>query len=413
MKKPVIKKVKNFIKCATASVLIAGTISAAALGAINYRYSSYATDDQIETIAEKLNCDISYLTKRDGHYCVMGHNGDEPIYVYLDETVTEEDRAIAVESLDYVFGVIGDINEHYRYEIVDEATYLKKSNKTTIKYSVGNPVTHYEGKEVEVAGTAMSQTDKLSKFTNKRTANRFYINIREADGEIDHATRLGTYIHELMHLVAFADVHTLKSMQTTTKHYGNTVMQAAHAGEMVCVFTPNDYKALVSVLTENMTERQLMESFGNIQEKVANYEKEYYKFFAEKTIERSCATHKLEKGDFDFTASKKWVMMDNAEYQNFYELHIENNKYSLKIFDENYKLIDEAVGQVVWCKGVAILKDVSLKFGMYPASQHDRYEGGYIEDWSVVSFGDRFQLYNVFINDHCNLTPTLEQELGL
>jgi len=411
---PVIKKIKKFLKVTTASLLIAGTISAGAVAAVNHKFSTYATDEQIETIAEALDCDISYLTQKDNHYCVMGHNGDEPIYVYFDETLSEKDKAYAIESLDYVFGIVGDINSRYRYQIVDEAEYLKQSGKSTIKYTIGDPEAYYEGKTIDVAGNAKSKLNVLTKLTNKRVANRFYINIRSCDEATPHETILGIYIHELMHLIAFSDVHTLKSIRTTDKHYGNTIMQASHGGKMLCVLTPNDYKILISAFTENMSENELKESIGDVKQKVANYEKEYYKIFTKETIQRSNATHKLEKGDFSFTTSRKWVISDKIEYQNFYELNIVNNRYSLKIFDKNYKLVDEAVGKVIWCNGVAVLKDVTLKVGMHPAKEDERYKGGYIEDLSVISYGHKMALYNVFINDGYDLTPMeMEQELGL
>lgn len=414
---PVIKKIKKALKIATASLLIAGTISAGAVYvAVNHEYSTYATDKQIETIAEALDCDISYLTRRDNHYCVMKHNGDEPIYVYIDETVSDDDKVYIIQSLDYVFGVVGKINSHYRYQIVDEAEYLAQSDKSTIRYSVGDPKTHYDGRDIDVSGTAESILDDVSKLTNKRVTNRFYINLRKDDGTYgyDAITRLGTCIHELSHTICFADVHTLESIKTTDKHYGNTLMQSDHNGKLQHVYTPNDYKILLSVFTENMTEDKLRNSIGDIKAEVQEYEKWYYEYFTEQVIERSKATHKLERGDYSFTASRTWVMMDNTKYKNFYELNIENNKYSLKIFDENYKLVDEAVGKVIWANGVAVLKDVTLKVGMHPANENEHHQGGYIEDLSVISYGKKIELYNVFINDNYTLTEIeMEQELGL
>jgi len=77
-------------------------------------------------------------------------------------------------------------------------------------------------------------------------------------------------------------------------------------------------------------------------------------------------------------------------------------------------LVDEAVGKVIWCNGVAVLKDVTLKVGMHPAKEDERYKGGYIEDLSIISYGHKMALYNVFINDGYDLTPMeMEQELGL
>ena len=82
--------------------------------------------------------------------------------------------------------------------------------------------------------------------------------------------------------------------------------------------------------------------------------------------------------------------------------------------DENYKLVDEAVGDVVWCNGVAVLKDVTLKVGMHPANKNEHYAGGYVEDLSVVSYGNRVVLYNVFTNDNYNLNLIeLEQSFNL
>lgn len=411
--KPIIKKIKKILKISTASALLGATLFAGVVAYSNIKFSDYAPDSQVDAIAQSLNCDTSYLTKRDGHYCRMQHNGDEPIYVYFDETLTELDEELATKSLDYVFGVIGDINENYRYEIVDKAVYDAKENKSRIKYIVGNPTTKYGDLDIEVNGTAESILNKQTKLTNKRLTDDFLITMDELEENYTYEGRLYTYIHELLHLVGFADVHTLESMKTTDKFYGNTIMLSDNSGD-VDIITPNDYKALLSLLTEKLGEEELTERIGDYKQKVVQYEKDYYKFYVKKVAENSGATQRLQEGDLCFEGRLRRIMLDNSETVTYYEVSIVGNNYNLKIFNEKNMLIDEASGDVVRYNGVAVLKNVCLKNGIDPTSDEEFYEGGYINNLSIVQYDKYFELYDVCTNFGIRLNAVeLENDLTL
>jgi len=110
-KKPLIKRIKNKLKMAMAGLLVGVTITTGAtLLYSNIEYSNYSSDQEIETIAENLDCDLDYARKSFGHYMVMKHNDDEPIYIHIDESLTKDEMLEAMGAIDYVFSVVQKIN---------------------------------------------------------------------------------------------------------------------------------------------------------------------------------------------------------------------------------------------------------------------------------------------------------------
>ena len=84
----------------------------------NEKYDASLVDqsDYFEMI-EKTN---SLYELVDGLMARKAHNFDKPIYVTISSQFSDKEQNMIKESLDYIFGLVGEINPNYRYEIVDE-----------------------------------------------------------------------------------------------------------------------------------------------------------------------------------------------------------------------------------------------------------------------------------------------------
>ena len=138
------KKGKDLVRRAAALVMLTSSFATTACNLkplsdekVN-DFKSYSNVQQIERIAEALEVDISvmkFLSQNNENINRLKHNNGEPIYVSFDEGYPEDYKKIAQDSLDYVFSVIGPINEFYKeYEIVssNEASNLENNGKTVI-----------------------------------------------------------------------------------------------------------------------------------------------------------------------------------------------------------------------------------------------------------------------------------------
>ena len=94
--KPIIKKIKNGLKILTINLLMVGTILSTT-SCSNPSFENFNSDDDIISIAEKLDCDISYLKEYRDNYVRMQHNGDEPIYVCFDADLTEKEKESSIK----------------------------------------------------------------------------------------------------------------------------------------------------------------------------------------------------------------------------------------------------------------------------------------------------------------------------
>lgn len=411
MKQPTVKNKKNGLKIAVASMLSAVTLAIGGAAAYqNVKLKDYADNQQINHIAAELNCDMSIFFKSNNNYLVMEHNGDEPIYVYLDETIKGRDVALAKQSLDYVFDIVGDINENYDYEIVDKSTFDSKIGKTKIEYGLGD----VELKDVKLNGLAHHNPNILSYLTSKSTTNDYKITIRDYSiEEQDDESRLYIYIHELLHTFGFNDVYTLEKLQTTTKHYGNTIMNTEQ-GQVRTVITPDDLKILMSAYTKQMPEAELEQKIELYKQKIKEYENMYYDYYSKIVHEKSSIANKIENTNFKLDGEISTAYEDGRVLETYYEIDITDDKYHFVILNDKNKIIDSCDGEVLWKDGFAVLRNITLKHGIRPNIKNESYEGGYVQDWSIIDCGNHYELYDTFTNSGYWMYETeLESELGV
>lgn len=335
--------------------------------------STYASNSQIVNVAKQLDCDMSYVSQVANKYTKMQHNGDEPVYVCFDEKMNKKETTCAQKALDYTFGIVGKINDFYKYQLVDEPTFDSKGLKTKIYFTVTDSTN-----EDDPNATARNITNPFSLITSTETD--FYFKVlkyRKEDEEtaekLEH-----TYIHELLHVFGFDDVYK----ENTLKHMGNTYMKSGVNG----MITPNDFKCLISLYAPKFeSESEEKEAIVHYKQMIEDYETYYYDKLSDIAKARyknfSQQINILEKS-FTWYGERIVQGPNDFKFINYYELKVENKKYTFKIFDSNKKEIDTHSGEAVHCNGVIFLKDVELKEGISPSTTGSPC--GFIQDMCLL-----------------------------
>ena len=131
--KPIIKnKIKKLVISLACATVIVSTLTPAAYNTISeIKHKDNSTISQVDEYIEKFDV-IDGYRHADGER--LKHNGNEPIYIQIDNEFTKEQKETIKQALDFIFGLVGDINSNYKYEIVDNINETKYKNKVKIVY---------------------------------------------------------------------------------------------------------------------------------------------------------------------------------------------------------------------------------------------------------------------------------------
>lgn len=380
----ILKVKKAFIVGLSAALVIVTLITGGAAVYANIDLADYSNNNQISEIAQALDCDTSYVTQKNKKYVRMEHNGDEPIYVCFDKELNDKEKESAIKALDFMFGIVGQINPKYRYEIVDLAKYKRLGSKTKIYYTLGSEHIEANGKVADAHGSITRKYSWLSFLTNKRTTNDFVITIdrERAAQNIDYVN-----LHELAHAFSCDDVFSILLTKFSERHQANTILHPA-IGEDIVLASPNDVKIFISLYApkfKNDSEKQ--EFLTKQQQNLAAYEEFYYHAFAQHCKDNYYVSGEFQQKDFVYKNTIHYTA--TPQYNPTHHITLEGEHYTLQIFNNDEQLIDSAEGEVIWVDGIAILKEVRLSQGLKPGIKNSTFPDGYVQDLALVK-QDRF-----------------------
>ena len=366
--KPIIKKVKNTLKIATASLLIAGTLTVGTAIVVGSKYDDYMSTEEINEVIELLDCDDDYLRQNNGDYYRMEHNGDEPIYVFIDDRYTEEEKVAVQKSLDTIFGIVGTINNKYKYKIVNESEFNSKIGKTKIFYTLKDDV------EMEVDNALAqihSEFNMLNRLTEKKLMNNFTVRIdREKinNSSVENQLYL-SMLHEGGHAFSCKDIYDIVNKKAVyNKNACNTFMNPEVANT-IGMFTPNDIKCWISVYSESV------EDAKNLQPYLEEYTEKYYDEYTKKCFEKVHKLSNFNEKEFVLESELTQNMQDGTVYSYLYNVTVSNGEYKFKILDNKTgKILENCSGEVEYINGVAVLREVRLKKGFQPYSEINSYK---------------------------------------
>ncbi len=237
-------------------------------GVKSYQLKDYANKQQIETVADRFNVDLDRSIKVMNNYAVLEHNGDEPIYVYIDPSLPEIKQEAIVNALNTTFGLVGAINDKYRYEIVDLETFNKNNirNKTTIVFDN----TDSSSIQPEALGTNRYFPSLMSFLTTKKTLKHFTISSIASpetfENDIDTWSHI--YLHEMMHTFGLADLDDKTKGAYSIMNY-DCNMQMTH-------ITPGDFRHLCALYLKKCSDpSELNSEYSRLEEMANAYEETY------------------------------------------------------------------------------------------------------------------------------------------
>lgn len=382
----ILKSVKQGLKIALVTTLLATTLTSC-----NPLQKNYISQNEINSISSVIDCDLSYMSKEYNNYLRMKHNEGEPIYVCFDDKYSDELKKQAIESLDYIFGIVGKINSNYKYEIVDRDDFFQKGNKTKIFYTFGTYFSTYK-EYVSESNAHLEQHHAWYNFATDNPVYYYYelnLNKERLEGRSEEEI-LYSFNHELLHAFGFNDVYTNLFNKTTDKYYGNTYMNNRIKYDML---TPNDLKCLISLYVEEDYDIE------EIQSNIEKYQKKFYKYYANLCKQKFCTSESLKETSFNFSSMIIAEELDKTRYGYNYKVVVDEERYLFEIYDMySGKLLDRCEGEVLNVNGAIVLKDVELKKGLKPNNSIDNYDGGFIQDFIFLSKNNEVVLYNYFDN---------------
>lgn len=306
--------------------------------------------DNVEEYAEKIDCDLDYvkLLSSDNNTIIrLKHNYNNPIYVGVSNEFNDEQKGYITESLDYVFGVVNKINSKYKYEIIPmskiKAKKLMSESFITIepKVMVENGLTKNYQKFLN-----------LKQYKNNSYAN-IYLNTEELKTKDDffYVTN-----HELSHVFGFGDVYFYGDFKQTDKFYSNTITYFTSMCS-IPYFTPNDYKSLWAMYDQTDDDKLTDEYFENIKHKCTNYAKSYYENVYKEILDKDLCFPQVKN-------VKATRVLFNTPLQEkdtyFYEVLLDNNKYTLNVTNHDGELLETTTGNVIKTESLTVLQDVNL-----------------------------------------------------
>lgn len=398
----------------------------------------FKTNNFIEQVMQDLDCDSSYLTKRKEVYLdddqkyyefIAGLDANDedyskkineyfemhgeiftsyrklsytqggPIYVCVDG-LDAFGQDCSTQALDYVFGVLYDINANYYYQLVDTQTYneKKQNNKTRISIEYGD-FHDVEGRVEE--GSTQGGADQVGRY------NEISIKISEIfkNNEKQRKRYINLVIHELVHGLGFADVY----YHQTSIDNGCTIINIG-LGDYYCKFTTNDMKCLYGLYYEFSTQNYQTE-INSIIERLNAYEIEYYNAFCD-NMQDITKFHinidKIENPLMKLSASNNNIKLDengNEIKTVFnYTINTTEDGYTFSVDGEDGKNYGVASGEYVFKNGVIILKAVDLPYGLLPSSAHNNRS---VSNFAVIKSNDKVFLES-FSNDSLQVVCSVE-----
>lgn len=409
MKKGTIKKeIRNLVITSLAIVTI-GSAGLHAGSEIRHRDNSPLSQTY------EMQQDLGFT----GNYRSVGgrrleHNNGEPIYVSISSEFNDEQRAIIIEHLNHIFGLVGSINDNYKYEIVESVDSIKYLGKSTIKIRFEDLIPEHAGETTSY--NSLLSLSSTGKFTRKCDIkiSRFY-NSPESAGkyEFNYDMRFFPYTvsHELFHCFGVGDIYTLDTVSF------NSLINIDN--QDMTIVSPNDYKLLVSLYSRSLSgcseeekEAYLEQSKKMIEEYTQSYYEQYCKKQRQSLLDDS---HDKIDGDIDVTFNEMiFFRLDYNAKLTRMRVKTQNNKYTIALLDSEGQVLDKCSGRLRNIDGVLILenahfinfiKDKDIYIDFYLISKNNNlklYQVKTIANFFFSKYG--YATENV---DKYNITPLL------
>lgn len=294
-----------------------------------------------------LKCDTSSMIAETGSIIRLAHNNGEPIYVSFNDNVPDDMKASCIRSLDYIFGLVGEINPYYYYEVVD--FNRNTATKSHITYEMYNE--------------AESNVKSASAYVERISHNTYYTTNHVCINEslINSSSNYTNYVltHELLHIFGFEDVYVAGAVKNTTDYFDNTFLNVSDIYINSGMISPNDYKFLLSAYTPRQAFANYNQTIADYQILLDNYSIQFFDAVASKSLNSRLDT--IISTDIDNSiellsaGGEKYTVTANGDYYTLSIVVNDSIKESLSGKLKYVELGDES-------KKVVVLTDINSKY---------------------------------------------------
>lgn len=329
---------KKLIKL-TAGVLIGTTLTIGSSVAISeISHSDNSTPAQVLKLEEVLGGNSEFRYDSGNR---LKYNTNEPIYISISEEFNTEQKQIIINTLDTVFGYVAQVNDNYKYKIVEDIDNIKYFNKTKISFE-------FSDLDKDTGGTANIGHD-IWIFSSKG----YFINSGKI--KIDRNTTTGfkfMILHELLHCFGFKDLY-----DSDTNYFGDWI-------NFQDLITPNAYNSLLAMYTPDLSKLskdERKEQIRALQQKSNKY-KQFYYSTCSKRIKQLEQNYGIDKKLSPISGDVNIIFNDVSLSNNFITsicIKTKDNKYTLATYNGN-ELIEKVSGECQNIDGIIYLENVEL-----------------------------------------------------
>lgn len=347
-------KLKKLTKPTATMLLTIGVLFGSGMVS-SVEYESYIPQTQINVLSESFGCDLSY---RQQSGLRLKHNGTEPIYVSFSKDFSEHEKQEIIRAFDYVFGIVGEINNNYKYQVVDSVKGSEYLNKSVIEIGVDETMEGSDGQQCanKFIGLSMLTGKGILSKGNKITFNPEFLK-----GESNRIYDVA--IHELLHCFGLDDVYC----DGESPYYSNTFINPV-IEHYLDKITPNDYLMLLSMYPENFkSEQEKNDYIENVNKFIRQYSFEYYNAHIDARIDeyRRSGFFSEERLNNLFSPISENIELsfetgNNLNLTRFVNLVVKDGKYKISTYDKNMNIIDETTGDAFYMRDNIYLQDVQL-----------------------------------------------------
>ena len=298
----------------------------------------YSSGAQVLKIADELGAHtdrvLDYNPDKNGMPIRLAHKNGEAIEVAFHPEF-EEFKSYAVDSLDYLFGIIGEINDNYKYKVVD----FVGEHDHDIVFKIG------EGKGYAGTTSVSSRCADDGVYNIEWGIIKIYkeafASSSKKPEEIELEIR-NTITHELMHALGFDDIYVRETNKAVTNTLINPTSQKANKYAQLHL-TPDDYNNFLALYAK--PSKNLEEDIEKYKAMSKAYEAEYYENWLLAEFESEQPPLESLNSQETYAFSQK-CMSPNGSKEIDFSIEVDGDQYVFTVTDKSGKVLEQISGNV-------------------------------------------------------------------
>lgn len=402
------KILKLSILLSLASILTASAIFGSQKTSAEERLSGLCSQQEInERLSELKNDGLLIRKNSQNKFMRMPCNANEPVFVGMSSEYDNhpEIKQVVKESLDYVFGMLHDINSDYSYKLVEQNELSKheKNQKTTLFIDLDNDL--LQNRSASASGIEQNHSTYYDKLSGATTSSKGFVCLNLNDFEnMSINKRKNTIIHDISHFVfQLDDVYINSTINNIhgISGYRGIKSSSLMSNRNLTFFTPYDYSASLSSYSKPGT------SIDTLKSKLEDYTSKFYEEYDLLCFNNIKNAKPVSAKDIKKLTWETEFVDNNQIYQ--YDIEINNNQYCFTIKDKNdNSTLGKSSGSLYESEHFVFLENVFFENGYTPYSLNQA------DNWAIYkNTNNKFNVYVLSDNETFhNVSSTVNNEFS-